>query len=55
MTNALYRDNGIGYSSSLKVPDYTFDPTMHLWTESIKQVYFAQLKPQTFLLCLFNF
>lgn len=30
MIDALHRDDGISYSATLQIPDYTFDPTMHL-------------------------
>lgn len=35
MTDALHRDDGISYSTTLQVPDYTFDPTMHLQMKNI--------------------
>lgn len=30
VANALHRDDGISYSTTLHVPHHTFDPTMHL-------------------------
>lgn len=35
VTDSLHRDDGISYSTTLQVSDYTFDPTMHLQMESM--------------------
>lgn len=34
MVDALHRDDGISYSTTLVVLDYTFDPTVHLYVEA---------------------
>lgn len=39
MVDALHRNGGIGYSTTLGIPHNAFDPTMHLQATSIEHLW----------------